>query len=63
MYKYDSYSLFTGYPFQNSNENNFLDQYDKLINGIMEFYIFILCNCFEKKNIILYSGYYHSNNF
>jgi hypothetical protein len=52
----------SGYPFENSNEDDFLDQYDKLISGLMEFYIFILSTCFNKKNVVIYSGYYHSNN-
>ncbi len=56
------YSFVSGYPFENSNEDDFLDQYDKLISGLMEFYIFILSTCFNKKNVIIYSGYYHSNN-
>jgi hypothetical protein len=62
IYKDGSYSFNSGYPFENSNNNNFLDQYDKLINGIMEFYTFILITSLGSKNISLYSGYYHSNN-
>lgn len=56
------YSKPNGYPFTNDVTNNFLDQYDKLLNGLMEFYIYILMIGMNKKNIILYSGYYHSNN-
>ena len=62
MFKDGVYSFYSGYPFENSNDNNFLDQYDKLINGIMEFYIFILITSLKAKNISLHSGYYHSNN-
>jgi len=66
MYNNGSYSFFSGYPYENinpnSNENNFFDQYDKLINGIMEFYIFILVTGLSYKNISIYTGYYHSNN-
>lgn len=52
-----------GYPFKNNkNKNIFLSQYDKLINGIMEFYTYILLSKMKYKNIIIYSGYYHSNN-
>jgi len=61
-YKDNLYDFFTGYPFENNNEYIFLDQYDKLINGIMEFYTYILLSCMNYKNIIIYSGYYHSNN-
>jgi hypothetical protein len=61
-YKDESYIFFTGYPFENIDENIFLDEYDKLINGIMELYTYILLSCMNYKNIIIYSGYYHSNN-
>ena len=62
IYKIYNYSLFSGYPFVNLNENDFIDQYDKFLNGIMEFYIFILIIALTNKNIIIYAGYYHSNN-
>jgi hypothetical protein len=61
-YNDDISDFFTGYPFENNNENIFLDQYDKLINGIMEFYTYILISGMNYKNIIIYCGYYHSNN-
>lgn len=61
-YNNNIYNYFTGFPFENNDEISFLNQYDKLINGIMEFYAFILMNKMNYKNIILYSGYYHSNN-
>lgn len=61
-YKDNLYNFFTGYPFENKNEHIFLDQYDKLINGIMEFYTYILLSSMNYKNIIIYSGYYHTNN-
>lgn len=51
-----------GYPFENTNEIFFLEEYDKLINGIMELYTYILLTGLNYKNIIIYSGYYHSNN-
>jgi hypothetical protein len=57
-----SYSFYTGFPFENNNNKDFLDMYDKIINGIMEFYTFILIMGIRTKNILLYSGYYHSNN-
>lgn len=61
-YKDGFYSFSSGYPFENSNQDDFLDQYDKLISGMMEFYMFVLLTCFNTKNVIVYSGYYHSNN-
>lgn len=61
-YKDRLYSFYSGYPFENLNHDDFLDQYDKLINGVMEFYTFILITSLGAKNISLYSGYYHSNN-
>ena len=56
------YRFTAGYPFENSNYDDFLDQYDKLINGIMECYTFILIIGLKSKNISIYAGYYHSNN-
>lgn len=58
----ETYDFFTGYPFENNNEEIFLNQYDKLINGLMEFYTYILLSGMNNKNVIIYSGYYHSNN-
>lgn len=51
-----------GYPFKNSNNYYFMNQYDNLINGIMEYYAFILITKIGSKNISVYAGYYHSNN-
>lgn len=61
-YKNGLYTFSSGYPFENSNNDDFLNQYDKLTNGIMELYTFILINGLDNKNISVYSGYYHSNN-
>lgn len=61
-YKNGIYTFNAGYPFENSNYDNFLDQYDKLINGIMECYTFILITKLKNKNVSIYAGYYHSNN-
>lgn len=59
----NSYEFMQGFPFENFTSNsNFLNLYDSIINGIMEFYTFILITGLNKKNIIIYSGYYHSNN-
>ena len=62
--RYQKYSLtnIKGYPFINENYEDFQDQYDKLINGIMEYYAFILITCLEYKNLILYTGFYHAIN-
>lgn len=51
-----------GYPFINSNENIFLDQYDKLINAIMEFYTCIVTFIMNKDRTIIYTGFYHGTN-
>lgn len=57
---FDNFQFCKGYPFINNNLNNFEDQYDKLINGIMEFYIIILILGLDKPNFILYTGFYHA---
>lgn len=51
-----------GFPFENKLDDEFLNQYDKLINGLMELYTYILLTGMPNKNIIIYSGYSHSNN-
>ena len=56
------YEYCKGYPFTNNNLNNFQDQYDKLLNGIMEFYTFILIYGLNYQNYIVNAGYYHANN-
>lgn len=61
-YNSDKWQFFTGYPFENDNEHVFTDQYDKLANGVMELYTYILLSGVSNKNIIIYCGYYHSNN-
>lgn len=67
-HKNEEYNFVPGFPFENlsfdndNNNNNFLSQFDKLINGIMEFYAFILLVGLGQKNVILYSGHYHSKN-
>jgi len=59
---FNNFIFCKGYPFYNININNFEDQYDKLINGIMEFYIIILIIGLNKTNIFLYTGSFHSSN-
>lgn len=61
-YKEDIFTFEKGYPFENINNNIFQDQYDKLVNGIMEYYTCILIFGLGYKNNIIYTGYYHGNN-
>lgn len=56
-FKYDE-----GFPFINNHNKNFIDQLDKIASGIMEMYAIILTLLLPQKNIIIYAGYFHSNN-
>lgn len=62
--QYDKiYNINPGYPFEKiSDYTSFAYEYRNLLDGIMEFYIFILIEYYNINNIILYSGYYHSHN-
>jgi hypothetical protein len=51
-----------GFPFINNHNENFIDQLDKIASGIMELYAVILILLLPNKNIVLYAGYYHTNN-
>jgi hypothetical protein len=51
-----------GFPFINNHNHNFIDQLDKISSGIMELYTLILIFLLPNKNVVLYAGYYHSNN-
>lgn len=51
-----------GFPFINDDENNFVTQFNRIHNSMMEFYSVIIIVYSNYKNIIMYSGYYHSNN-
>lgn len=54
-----------GYPYEYSNfgfDENFCDEYDKFINGVMELYIFLLIEKMPNKNIVIHMGFYHSYN-
>ena len=51
-----------GYPFINNHNDNFIDQLDKIASAIMEFYSLILIMLLPNKNMVIYAGYYHSNN-
>jgi hypothetical protein len=61
-YKTEFYIYQKGYPFKNINEENMLDQYDKMINAIMDFYIIVLTNYLQQNIIVINCGYYHCNN-
>jgi hypothetical protein len=63
--KYNSSSNFIyeeGFPYINNHNENFIDQLDKIASGIIELYSLILILLLPNKNMILYAGYYHSNN-
>jgi hypothetical protein len=51
-----------GFPFINDDEDNFISQFNRIHNSTMEFYATIIIVHSNYNNIILYSGYYHSNN-
>jgi hypothetical protein len=60
----NDFKYIQGYPYVNSNNMNynFIDQLDKISSGIMELYMLILIMLLSKQNLIVYAGYYHSNN-
>lgn len=63
--KYNDSSNFIyeeGFPYVNNHNKNFIDQLDKIASGIIEFYSLILTLLLPNKNIVIYAGYYHSNN-
>ena len=51
-----------GYPFITDKTENFIEQLTKISSGIMELYMCILILYASKKNVIIYAGFYHSNN-
>lgn len=61
-YNSNNYFFTIGFPFINENIDDFLDQYDKLINSIMEYYTFILISLFNRKKIFIHTGLYHAKN-
>ena len=63
--KYNNSSNFIyeeGFPYINNHNDNFIDQLDKIASGIIELYSLILILLLPNKNMVLYAGYYHSNN-
>lgn len=63
--KYNGSSNFIyeeGFPYINNHNENFIDQLDKIASGIIELYSLILILLLPNKNMVLYAGYYHSNN-
>jgi hypothetical protein len=51
-----------GYPFIKINDIYFFDEIDKILSGIMEFFIIIMIKLLPYKFKFIYAGYYHSNN-
>lgn len=51
-----------GYPFIKINDIYFFDEIDKILSGIMEFFIIIMIMLLPYKFKFIYAGYYHSNN-
>ena len=51
-----------GYPFIKTNDIYFFDEIDKILSGIMEFFIIIMITLLPYKFKFIYAGYYHSNN-
>lgn len=62
QYKSEYFEYKRGFPFINDDENNFVTQFNRIHNSMMEFYSVIIIIYSNYKNIIMYSGYYHSNN-
>lgn len=61
-YKDMQFDYKKGFPFLNDDENNFISQFNRLHNAIMELYAIIIIDTSNYDSIVLYSGYYHSNN-
>ncbi len=51
-----------GYPFVDNNNYIMTDDFDKIMSGIMEFYIIMLINYIDNNIFILNAGYFHCNN-
>jgi hypothetical protein len=51
-----------GYPFFETNDIYFFDEIDKILSGIMEFFMIIMIILLPYKFKFIYAGYYHSNN-
>jgi hypothetical protein len=51
-----------GYPYNSTQNSDFIDELDKITSAIMELYSVILISLLPNKNIIFFAGYYHSNN-
>jgi hypothetical protein len=62
QYKNLNFEYIKGFPFINNDEDNFITQFNRIHNNIMEFYAVIIIVHSNYPNIIMYSGYYHSNN-
>jgi hypothetical protein len=51
-----------GYPFLKQSDIYFFDETDKILSGIMEFFMIIMIILLPYKFKFIYAGYYHSNN-
>jgi hypothetical protein len=51
-----------GYPFLEQSDIYFFDEIDKILSGIMEFFMIIMIILLPYKFKFIYAGYYHSNN-
>lgn len=51
-----------GFPFKDDDEDNFISQFNRIHNSMMELYAIIIIERSDLSSIVLYSGYYHSNN-
>jgi hypothetical protein len=56
------YTFDEGFPFTSRIYKGMLDEFDHIINGIMEFYIVILINNLKNEFVIVNTGLYHALN-
>jgi hypothetical protein len=61
-YEHQSFKYIKGFPYINDDEDNFMSQFNRIHNNIMEFYSVVIIVYSNYNNVTLYSGYYHSNN-
>lgn len=61
-YSQFKFEYIKGYPFVDNNNYIMTDDFDKIMSGIMEFYIVMLINHIDNNIFILNAGYFHCNN-
>ncbi len=61
-YQEIKFEYIKGYPFIDNFSYTMTDDYDKIMSGIMEFYIVMLINYIDNDIFILNAGYFHCNN-